>query len=160
MLEQLSADEEAQREAYRAKAKTLSARRRKKAGAFTKAIDLNMHALGIKEGELSVVFHEQEGEFGLEQIEFHVRTNKRFDAGPLNKIASGGEQTRINLAIQIVAAQRSERVQQLGRIHHRLFLLLRIRTRRWCRLPTVGYGWIWQRSSRRPLILREPIRYT
>ena len=108
MLEQLSADEEAQREAYRAKAKTLSARRRKKAGAFTKAIDLNMHALGIKEGELSVVFHEQEGEFGLEQIEFHVRTNKRFDAGPLNKIASGGEQTRINLAIQIVAAQRSE----------------------------------------------------
>ena len=108
MLDQLTDDEQAQCEAYRAKAKTLSARRRKKAGAFTKAIDLNMHALGIKEGALSIVFHEQEGEFGMEQIEFHVRTNKRFDPGPLNKIASGGEQTRINLAIQIVAAQRSE----------------------------------------------------
>ena len=64
--------------------------------------------LASKEGELGVVCHEHEGEVGLEQIEFHVRTNKRFDAGPLNKIASGGEQTRINLAIQIVAAQRSE----------------------------------------------------
>ena len=108
MLEQLRADEQAQREAYRAKAQTLSSRRRKKAGSFTKAIDLNMQELGIKDGELSVVFHEQEGEFGMEQIEFHVRTNKRFEAGPLNKIASGGEQTRINLAIQIVAAQRSD----------------------------------------------------
>ena len=37
-----------------------------------------------------------------------MSTNKRFDAGPLNRIASGGEQTRINLAIQIVAAQRSQ----------------------------------------------------
>ena len=67
-----------------------------------------MHQLGIKDGELSIVFHELEGEFGMEQIEFYVRTNKRFEAGPLNKIASGGEQTRINLAIQIVAAQRSD----------------------------------------------------
>ena len=108
VLEQLRADEQVQREAYRAKAQTLSSRRRKKAGSFTRAIDLNMHQLGIKDGELSIVFHELEGEFGMEQIEFYVRTNKRFEAGPLNKIASGGEQTRINLAIQIVAAQRSD----------------------------------------------------
>ena len=97
VLEQLRADEQVQREAYRAKAQTLSSRRRKKAGSFTRAIDLNMHQLGIKDGELSIVFHELEGEFGMEQIEFYVRTNKRFEAGPLNKIASGGEQTRINL---------------------------------------------------------------
>ena len=108
VLEQLRADEQVQREAYRAKAQTLSSQRRKKARSFTRAIDLNMHQLGIKDGELSIVFHELEGEFGMEQIEFYVRTNKRFEAGPLNKIASGGEQTRINLAIQIVAAQRSD----------------------------------------------------
>ena len=44
-----------------------------------------MRALGIKEGELSIVFHPQQSEHGLEQIEFHVRTNKSFDAGPLNR---------------------------------------------------------------------------
>ena len=54
MLDQLTEDEQTQREAYRAKAKPCQ-RDDEKAGAFTKAID-HMHALGIKEGELSIVF--------------------------------------------------------------------------------------------------------
>ncbi len=107
-LQQLEADEDGQRAAYLGHAQKLSALRQKKAKAFSQAIDQNIHALGIKEGALSVVFHEQQGEFGLEQVEFHVRTNQRFEPGPLSRIASGGEQTRINLAIQIVAAERSE----------------------------------------------------
>ena len=107
-LEQLTAQEAEQQSAFEDQAKKLSSLRAKKAKSFGSAVDEQMHALGIKEGELSVVFHSQQSEHGLEQIEFYVRTNKRFDAGPLNRIASGGEQTRINLAIQIVAAQRSQ----------------------------------------------------
>ncbi len=107
-LESLTETEEKQRNAYITKGKKLSSARRKSAKAFTAAIDQHIHALGIKEGSMSVEFHDSEGEFGLEQIEFYVQTNKRFEPGPLNRIASGGEQTRINLAIQIVAAQRSD----------------------------------------------------
>ena len=107
-LEQLTAQEAEQQRAFEEQATKLSSLRTKKAKSFGSAVDKQMHALGIKEGELSIVFHPQQSEHGLEQIEFHVRTNKRFDAGPLNRIASGGEQTRINLAIQIVAAQRSQ----------------------------------------------------
>ena len=107
-LEQLTAQEAEQQCAFEEQATKLSSLRAKKAKSFGSAVDEQMHALGIKEGELSIVFHPQQSEHGLEQIEFHVRTNKRFDAGPLNRIASGGEQTRINLAIQIVAAQRSQ----------------------------------------------------
>ena len=36
-----------------------------------------------------------------------MTTNEKFAPGPLNRIASGGEQTRISLAIQIVAAANS-----------------------------------------------------
>ena len=107
-LEQLTAQEAEQQGAFEEQATKLSSLRTKKAKSFGSAVNEQMHALGIKEGELSIVFHPQQSEHGLEQIEFHVRTNKRFDAGPLNRIASGGEQTRINLAIQIVAAQRSQ----------------------------------------------------
>lgn len=107
-LEQLTAQEAEQQGAFEEQATKLSSLRTKKAKSFESAVDEQMHALGIKEGELSIVFHPQQSEHGLEQIEFHVRTNKRFGAGPLNRIASGGEQTRINLAIQIVAAQRSQ----------------------------------------------------
>jgi len=107
-LEQLTAQEAEQQCAFEKQATKLSSLRKKKAKSFGSAVDEQMHALGIKEGELSIVFHPQQSEHGLELIEFHVRTNKRFDAGPLNRIASGGEQTRINLAIQIVAAQRSQ----------------------------------------------------
>lgn len=107
-LDSLTVDAQTQREAYLAQGKKLSSARRKSTDSFTAAIDQHIHALGIKDGAMSVVFHEQESESGLEQAEFFVQTNKRFEPGPLNRIASGGEQTRINLAIQIVAAQRSE----------------------------------------------------
>ena len=44
---------------------------------------------------------------GLEQLELLARTVEKFDFAPLRKIASGGEMTRVNLAIQAVAAKNS-----------------------------------------------------
>lgn len=41
---------------------------------------------------------------GIDQIEFHVQTNPGMPFGPLAKVASGGELSRISLAIQVVTA--------------------------------------------------------
>lgn len=44
---------------------------------------------------------------GLEEIEFLISTNPGQKPGPLNRIASGGELSRISLAIQVVTAHTS-----------------------------------------------------
>jgi DNA repair protein RecN (Recombination protein N) len=43
-------------------------------------------------------------EFGTEYIIFHIQTNPNTAAGPINKIASGGELARIMLALKVVLA--------------------------------------------------------
>ena len=51
-----------------------------------------------------------EGQFsayGIETIEFLIATNPGDPPRPLQKIASGGELSRISLAIQVIAAQNS-----------------------------------------------------
>ncbi len=107
MLNELTTKEQALGDEYLANAKKLSVARRKQSGGFCKDVNKYIQALGIKNGALSIVFHDQQNEHGLEQVEFHVTTNANFAAGPLGRIASGGEQTRISLAIQIVAAANS-----------------------------------------------------
>lgn len=106
-LAELIAVQQQQHETYLGEAQKLSKARRKHAKPFCSAVDEYIRALGIADGELSMTFHEQQSEHGLEQVELNVTTNKNFAAGPLGRIASGGEQTRISLAIQIVAAANS-----------------------------------------------------
>lgn len=106
-LDALLAAQEQQYQAFMAAARTLSKARHKHSKPFCQAVERYMHALGISQGALSLVFNEQHSENGLEQLELHVTTNKKFAPGPLSRIASGGEQTRIGLAIQIVAAAHS-----------------------------------------------------
>ena len=48
--------EQEQQHAFSAQAKKLSDLRKKKAASFQTAVGERMHALGIKEGELSIVF--------------------------------------------------------------------------------------------------------
>ena len=42
---------------------------------------------------------------GMELVEFHVSTNPGQPLRPLSKVVSGGELSRISLAIQVVTAQ-------------------------------------------------------
>jgi len=95
------------REGFLAQATKLSRQRRTTAREFTKAASQCMNTLGIKGGALSLQFTDAENESGLETIEFHVTTNPKYPAGPLTRIASGGERARISLAIQVVAAAKS-----------------------------------------------------
>jgi DNA repair protein RecN (Recombination protein N) len=106
-LDELLARADERRGAYLKKAQTLSNKRKKAAPRFAKAVSGYMQLLGITQGEFEVCFEAAEGEHGLERVEFHVTTNPNFPAGPLTQIASGGEQTRIGLSIQIVAAENS-----------------------------------------------------
>ena len=106
-LDELLAVQEKQHQEFLREAQKLSKARHKHSKRFCQAVEKYMHALGIGHGALSLVFLEHEGEQGLEHVELHVTTNEKFAPGPLNRIASGGEQTRISLAIQIVAAANS-----------------------------------------------------
>jgi len=116
-LDQLSTDRSAldslrgtateHHQAYLTLASQLSAQRRSVAGEFAAAVSQCMNTLGIRGGALSLVFTAAPSETGLENVEFYVTTNPRYPAGPLTRIASGGERARISLAIQVVAAARS-----------------------------------------------------
>jgi len=106
-LEALTEAADGHRTAYRRHAANLGKARRAAAGEFAEAVSQCMNTLGIRGGALTLVFTDAESESGLETVEFHVTTNPKYPAGPLTRIASGGERARISLAIQVVAAARS-----------------------------------------------------
>lgn len=93
---------------YRRHAESLSKKRRKAAPRFADAVTTYMQQLGITAGQFSLEFSDAQNDLGIDQVEFQVSTNPDFPVGGLAQIASGGEQTRIALSIQIVAAQKSQ----------------------------------------------------
>lgn len=103
-VEATGAEAQAHRSAFERCGKKLSQQRRKAAKRFGAAVTEHMQLLGIGDGALSVRWIEQEGEHGLEGLEFHIVTNANAQPAPLKQVASGGEQARISLAIAIVAA--------------------------------------------------------
>jgi DNA repair protein RecN (Recombination protein N) len=92
---------------YRKAAGELSTKRRRAAPKFARAVSQHLDDLGIDGGRLELKFGDAEHEGGLETVEYHVVTNPKYPAAPLAKIASGGERSRISLAIQVVAAEKS-----------------------------------------------------
>ncbi len=93
---------------FRANAVTLSAKRRRAARKFGKDVGAHMESLGIAGGALELAFVDTEHEGGLESVEYRIVTNPKYPAAPLARIASGGERSRISLAIQVVAAEKSK----------------------------------------------------
>jgi DNA repair protein RecN (Recombination protein N) len=106
-LEGKKAAADAHRSAFRQRAEKLSLQRRTAAKQFSQAVSRSINVLGIKGGSLSLEFSPAESETGLESVEFLVTTNPKYPAGPMQRIASGGERARISLAIQVVAAEKS-----------------------------------------------------
>lgn len=92
---------------YRKAAKSLSSARRKAGPKFSTMVGHYMQLLGISDGAFAIEFEDAEWELGMERVSYMITTNPNFPAGNLTQIASGGEQTRIALAIQIVAAEHS-----------------------------------------------------
>lgn len=105
----LEAARDAARAACVAAAKELSAARRPAAQQLSQAVTAAMSELAMQGGRFEVVLKplDQPSATGLEEIEFHVAANPGQPLAPLAKVASGGELSRIGLAIQVIASARS-----------------------------------------------------
>ncbi|MBI5109296.1 MAG: DNA repair protein RecN [Rhodocyclales bacterium] len=93
--------------AYRDKAKKLSALRTKAAKALSAAVTAGMQDLAMAGGRFEVALEPlADGSAGgSESIEFLVTANAGQPLRPLAKVASGGELSRIGLALQVIASQ-------------------------------------------------------
>jgi DNA repair protein RecN (Recombination protein N) len=95
-------------ESYRAIAAELSAGRRRAAAELGRRVSAMMVELGMPGGVFDIVVAANEddtpGPFGMDAIDFLVSANPGQPPKPLAKVASGGELSRISLAIQVVAA--------------------------------------------------------
>jgi len=111
-LEKLQANDLLLREQYKKLASEMSTHRHRAAKKLDEAVNSELKQLGMPHAELSVTLTETDGDTpsqqGLESVEFLVSTNPGQPANPLVKVASGGELSRISLAIQVITAQTSE----------------------------------------------------
>jgi DNA repair protein RecN (Recombination protein N) len=106
--EALKREVAAARGRYDAAAKKLSAKRRDGAQKLSKAVTAAMQQLAMAGGRFSVALREIEPSAnGGEEVEFEVASHPSLPLRPLAKVASGGELSRISLAIQLVAAKAS-----------------------------------------------------
>ncbi len=95
--------------AWLEQAQRLSQARRKSAKRLSAAVSEVMRTLGMPQGEFCVSLETAERDHaprahGLDQIEFLVSANPGQAPRALAKVASGGELSRISLAIQVIAA--------------------------------------------------------
>jgi DNA repair protein RecN (Recombination protein N) len=96
------------RESYVSHAKVLSAARIKMAAILDRGVCGQLAPLKMDKATFVTQIVELEesswGAFGCDQVTFQVSTNPGAKAGPLNKIASGGEISRFMLALKAVLA--------------------------------------------------------
>ncbi|HEX8988048.1 MAG TPA: DNA repair protein RecN [Rhodocyclaceae bacterium] len=97
-------------EAYRTLAQKLGAARRKTAAELSSAVTASMQQLAMAGGRFEVAFEAlaEPAAYGLESVEFMVAANAGQPLRPLAKVASGGELSRIGLAIQVIASSSGE----------------------------------------------------
>ncbi|MGM0594326.1 MAG: DNA repair protein RecN [Pseudomonadota bacterium] len=92
---------------YQSLAEQLSKGRRNGAKRLAKAVTENMQQLGMAGGRFDIALTPLEKgptAHGLESVELQVSANPGQPLRPLSKVASGGELSRINLAIQVITA--------------------------------------------------------
>ena len=100
-IEQASAE-------YQSRARKLSQSRNKAAKKLATQVSERMQQLGMEGGRFEIALSaREENDFskqGQEQAEFVVSANPGQPLKALNKVASGGELSRISLAIQVISA--------------------------------------------------------
>jgi DNA repair protein RecN (Recombination protein N) len=115
---------------------SLTAKRRDAAGRLSSEITTRLPELGMDGGRFQVDLHEiaEPAAQGAERVEFRIAVNAGFDAQPLARVASGGELSRVMLALKSTLA-RVDRTPTLvfdeidagvgGRVAHRVTDALR-----------------------------------
>jgi DNA repair protein RecN (Recombination protein N) len=112
-IEKMSKDLEALSPRLLEKAHSLSKGRRETASVLKKAIEGEIHSLGMENTAFEVTFktpddRQVSASFnprGIDEVEFFLATNVGEALKPLNRIASGGELSRIMLAVKNVLAR-------------------------------------------------------
>ncbi len=91
--------------AYQLSAKQLSANRQHAAKTLSQKISTEMQRLSLSGGKFDVALPPCEASVnGLETVEFLVAGHAGVEPRPLNKVASGGELSRISLALHVTTA--------------------------------------------------------
>lgn len=106
-VDALSAKTKTAQKTYADLAAKLSAGRRKIAASLGAAVSQQMQQLALASGRFEIALSElPEGSAnGNEQVEFCIAGLAANEARPMAKVASGGELSRISLALQVVASQ-------------------------------------------------------
>jgi DNA repair protein RecN (Recombination protein N) len=97
-------------QAYLKLAQQLSNKRQKAAGKLDKEVNTHFEALALGNAKLQTDINSNESHanaYGIDHIDLLVQTNPGMPMGQLCKVASGGELSRISLAIQVITAQTS-----------------------------------------------------
>ncbi|WP_114416720.1 DNA repair protein RecN [Marinospirillum perlucidum] len=108
-LDQLTQEVETLAQQYRDQAEELSQKRKQAASQLEQAVDEQLAYLGMDKSQFRVSF-EAVKTFqpqGKDEVEYLIAPNPGQPPKPLVRIASGGELSRISLAIQVVTAATS-----------------------------------------------------
>jgi len=116
-LDRKRREEAAARKAFAEAAAVLSASRRESAPRFSSAVEKELRGLALEKARLRIALDPLEPDApragGLETATFWFAPNPGEPEKPLERIASGGELSRVQLAIRTVAAGRSRRGRTL-----------------------------------------------
>ncbi|HEX6928325.1 MAG TPA: DNA repair protein RecN [Gammaproteobacteria bacterium] len=115
-LRQLEAGLKDHERTYLGLAEKLSKQRKATAEALGEGVSGVMQELGMPGGRFAIVVKPAAGDdakarytkHGMDQVEFQVAANPGQPQAPLSKVASGGELSRISLAIQVIASDASD----------------------------------------------------
>ncbi len=118
-LAQMAKERNALEAAMTTRAESLSNRRKQTAGKFTKAVENELKQLHMQDTRFQVNFYssaeklessgegnvEAIGADGIDRLEFMISPNVGEELRPLAKIASGGELSRVMLAVKTILAR-------------------------------------------------------
>ncbi len=106
-LEQLKTEISQAWDIFTDSAHKLSASRKKAATKLSKTVTASMQELGMKDGQFDAQLTQTDkaSTLGFDEVTLMVTANKGQPLQPLSKVASGGELSRISLAIQVASAE-------------------------------------------------------
>ena len=112
LLEELKEQLSELEQQYHQAANKLSQSRQKAAKSFAKQVEQHIHQMNMAEAVFKIdVEHQAQGtpnKLGLDTVQFVVSTNKGLALDNLEKVVSGGELSRIGLAIQVISSSNND----------------------------------------------------
>ncbi|OBT16821.1 DNA repair protein RecN [Vibrio sp. UCD-FRSSP16_10] len=110
-IEQLQSAVDKALSQYVKSSEKLSKSRKRYAKELNKLISASMHQLSMEKAQFDISINSDikyTSPLGIDDVEYLVSANPGQPLQPLGKVASGGELSRISLAIQVITAQKVE----------------------------------------------------